>query len=169
MELELKVGDLIVYPAHGVGRVESIEDEKKPDGGHHFVKIRILDNGMQIMIPSRNVTEVGLRPLISKNDVSGLYKQLKTPPIFAEASNWNRRHRHYLDKLKTGAISDVCDVLRELMTMRGEKELSFGERKLLDTARSLLIKEVAMVTSREEAGVSEELDSFFPPPKATSA
>jgi CarD family transcriptional regulator len=167
--MHLKVGDLIVYPAHGVGRIESIEDEKKNDGGHHFVKIRILDNGMQIMIPSRNVTEVGLRPLISKKDVTGLYKQLKTPPVFAEASNWNRRHRHYLDKLKTGSISDVCDVLRELMTMRGEKELSFGERKLLDTARSLLIKEVAMVTCRKEERISQELDSFFPPPKATSA
>jgi CarD family transcriptional regulator len=121
------------------------------------------------MIPSRNITEVGIRRLITKKDVTVLYKQLKTPPVFAEASNWNRRHRHYLDKLKTGALSDVCDVLRELMTMRGEKELSFGERKLLDTARALLIKEVAMVTSRNEDRVSKELDSFFPPPKASSA
>jgi CarD family transcriptional regulator len=167
--MHLKVGDLIVYPAHGVGRIESIEDEKKNEGGHHFVKIKILDNGMQIMIPSRNVKEVGLRPLISKKDVTNLYKQLKTPPVFPEASNWNRRHRVYLDKLKTGSISDVCDVLRELMTMRGEKELSFGERKLLDTARSLLIKEVAVVTSRQEDRISQELDSFFPPPKVTSA
>jgi CarD family transcriptional regulator len=166
--MQLKIGDLIVYPAHGVGRIESI-DETKNDGGNHFVKIRILDNGMQIMVPARNITEVGLRPLISRKEVTGLYELLQTPPVYAEASNWNRRHRHYLDKLKTGALCDVCDVLRELMTMRGEKELSFGERKLLDTARALLIKEVAMVTSRKEERVSQELDSFFPPPKATSA
>jgi CarD family transcriptional regulator len=167
--MHLKVGDLVVYPAHGVGRIESVEDKTNKNDGNHFVKLKILDNGMQIMIPTRNVKEVGLRPLISKRQVTILYKQLKTPPVFSEASNWNRRHRQYLDKLKTGAISDVCDVLRELMTMRGEKELSFGERKLLDTARSLLIKEVAMVTSRQEEMVSDELDSFFPPPKASSA
>ncbi|MDR1394663.1 MAG: CarD family transcriptional regulator, partial [Deltaproteobacteria bacterium] len=83
--------------------------------------------------------------------------------------NWNRRHRHYLDKLKTGAIFDVCDVIRELMTMRGSKELSFGERKLLDTARSLLIKEISMVTRREEERVGQELDSFFPKPKAAAS
>ena len=164
--MHIKVGDLVVYPAHGVGRVESIDDKA---GGSGFVVLRILDNGMQIMIPSRNLKEVGIRRLISKKEVTVLYEQLKKPPIIVEASNWNRRHRHYLDKLKTGSISDVCDVLRELMTMRGEKELSFGERKLLDTARALLIKEVAMVTRRNEARVSQELDSFFPPPKASTA
>jgi CarD family transcriptional regulator len=149
--------------------VESIDDKAVKPEGSGFVVLRILDNGMQIMIPSRNLKEVGLRRLISKKEVSVLYEQLKQPPIIAEASNWNRRHRHYLDKLKTGSISDVCDVLRELMTMRGEKELSFGERKLLDTARALLIKEVAMVTRRNEDRVSQELDSFFPPPKASTA
>jgi CarD family transcriptional regulator len=166
--MQLKVGDLVVYPAHGVGRVESIEDQTLEES-LRFVVMRILENGMQIMIPSRNLKEVGLRPLISRKEVSVLYEQLKQPPVIAEASNWNRRHRHYLDKLKTGALSDVCDVLRELMTMRGEKELSFGERKLLDTARSLLIKEVSMVTRRKEDKVSRELDSFFPPPKASTA
>jgi CarD family transcriptional regulator len=149
--------------------VESLDDDKGQTEGSGFVVLRILDNGMQIMIPARNLKEVGLRRLISKKEVTILYEQLRQPPIIVEASNWNRRHRHYLDKLKTGSISDVCDVLRELMTMRGEKELSFGERKLLDTARALLIKEVAMVTRRNEDRVSQELDSFFPPPKASTA
>jgi CarD family transcriptional regulator len=167
--MQIKVGDLVVYPAHGVGRVESIDDKAKKSDGAGFVVLRILDNGMQIMIPARNLKEVGIRRLISKKEVTVLYEQLKQPPVIVEASNWNRRHRHYLDKLKTGAITDVCDVLRELMTMRGEKELSFGERKLLDTARALLIKEVAMVTRRNEDRVSQELDSFFPPPKASTA
>lgn len=167
--MNIKVGDLVVYPAHGVGRVESVNDKTAGSDGSGFVVLRILDNGMQIMIPARNLKEVGLRRLISRKEVIVLYEQLKQPPVIVEASNWNRRHRHYLDKLKTGAITDVCDVLRELMTMRGEKELSFGERKLLDTARALLIKEVAMVTRRNEDRVSQELDSFFPPPKASSA
>ncbi|MDR1656226.1 MAG: CarD family transcriptional regulator [Deltaproteobacteria bacterium] len=167
--MHIKVGDLVVYPAHGVGRVESVEEKPKNNDGTGLVVLRILDNGMQIMIPARNLKEVGLRRLITKKEVNVLYEQLKQPPVIMEASNWNRRHRHYLDKLKTGAISDVCDVLRELMTMRGEKELSFGERKLLDTARALLIKEVAMVTNRNEERISQELDSFFPPPKASTA
>ncbi|MDR1296859.1 MAG: CarD family transcriptional regulator [Deltaproteobacteria bacterium] len=167
--MHLKIGDLVVYPAHGVGRIESIEDSAQKNVGSQFIKLKILDNGMQIMIPAVNINEVGLRPLISKKDVNVLYEQLKLPPVYSEASNWNRRHRHYLDKLKTGNLGDVCDVLRELMTMRGEKELSFGERKLLDTARALLIKEVAMVTKQKEEKISGDLDKLFPPPKANSA
>jgi CarD family transcriptional regulator len=166
--LQLKIGDLVVYPAHGVGRVENIENRPVNGLDSSLVILRILDNSMQITIPVRNLTEIGLRPLISKDEVNGVYEQLKQPPVIVEASNWNRRHRHYLDKLKTGAIFDVCDVIRELMTMRGNKELSFGERKLLDTARSLLIKEISMVTKRKEERVGQELDSFFPPPKAAA-
>jgi CarD family transcriptional regulator len=167
--MHLKVGDMVVYPAHGVGQIESIDDKPKIKNGNRFVKLRILENGMQIMIPAHNLEEVGLRPLITKKEAETLFKQLKLPPVYAEASNWNRRHRQYLDKLKTGSLSDVCDVLRELMTIRSEKELSFGERKLLDTARALLIKEVAMVTMRNEERVGQELDSIFKPPKAHSA
>jgi CarD family transcriptional regulator len=166
--LRLKVGDLVVYPAHGVGKVESIENKPVNGVDSSLVILRILDNSMRITIPVRNLVDVGLRPLISQEEVGEIYERLKSPPVIMEASNWNRRHRHYLDKLKTGAIADVCDVIRELMTMRGAKELSFGERKLLDTARSLLIKEISMVTLRDEERVGQELDSFFPPPKAAS-
>jgi CarD family transcriptional regulator len=163
----LKVGDLIVYPAHGVGRVESMgESQKQGEAG--FMVLRILDNDMQIMIPVRNLAEVGLRPLITKTEVGELMEQLKIPPVITEVSNWNRRHRQYLDKLKTGLVGDICEVLKELMTMRGEKELSFGERKLLDTAKAFLIKEIAMVTKRSEDLISQELDSYFPPPKVSS-
>lgn len=166
--MRLKVGDHVVYPAHGVGRVESIENQPVNGVDSSLVILRVLDNGMRITIPVRNLVDIGLRPLISPTEVSAVYERLKEPPVIMEASNWNRRHRHYLDKLKTGAIADVCDVIRELMTMRGAKDLSFGERKLLDTARSLLIKEISMVTSRDEDGVGRELDSFFPPPKTAA-
>jgi CarD family transcriptional regulator len=133
-----------------------------------MVVLRMLDSSMEISIPTRNLDEVGLRPLISKKEVSSLYEQLKVPPVISEASNWNRRHRNYLEKLKSGDLNDVCDVLRELMTMRGHKELSFGERKLLDTARALIIKELAMVTKNSELEISDKLDSFFPPSKTAS-
>jgi CarD family transcriptional regulator len=149
-----------------VGRVESIENKPVNGVDSSLVILRILDNDMRITIPARFLVEIGLRPLIDQTEVDALFERLREPPVIMEASNWNRRHRGYLDKLKTGAISDVCDVIRELMTMRGSKDLSFGERKLLDTARSLLIKEISMVTRREEERIGEELDSFFPPPKA---
>ncbi|MDR1608987.1 MAG: CarD family transcriptional regulator [Deltaproteobacteria bacterium] len=167
--MRLKVGDLVVYPAHGVGQVESIENRPVNGVDSSLVILRILDNGMRITIPVRNVSEIGLRPLISLAEVMKVYERLQSPPVMVEASNWNRRHRAYLDKLKTGAIADVCDVIRELMTMRGNKELSFGERKLLDTARSLLIKEISMVTQTGEELIGREVDSFFPPPKTAVA
>lgn len=167
--MNLALGDLAVYPAHGVGRIESVEQRKVGNQECDVLVIRILENGMKIMIPAQNVEDVGLRPLIDKKEVAGIYEVFKTSPKLPESSNWNRRHREYLERIKTGSPFDVASVMCELLTIRVDKDLSFGERKLLDTVRVLLVKELSLASDRSEQEVEDEINGFFPPPKGAAA
>ncbi len=163
--MRLELGDLAVYPAHGVGRIEAIEQRTVGDREYDFLVMRILENGMKIRIPAQNVEEVGLRPLIDKGQVGRVYEMFKTPPKAPDTTNWNRRHREYMERIKTGSPFDVAAVMCELLSMRVEKDLSFGERKLLDTVRVLLVKEVALASGKTEEEVEAEINGFFPPAK----
>ncbi|MDR2947047.1 MAG: CarD family transcriptional regulator [Candidatus Adiutrix sp.] len=163
--MRLKPGDLAVYPAHGVGRIEAVEQRPVGDKVYDFFVMHILENGMKIMIPAQNVAEIGLRPLIKKAEVAKVYEVFKTPRKLPDTTNWNRRHREYMEKVKTGSPLEVAEVMRELLAMRAEKDLSFGERKLLDMVKVLLVTELALACGRGEAEVAAEIEGFFPPAK----
>lgn len=167
--MRLEPGDLAVYPAHGVGRIEAVEKRTVGDRQYDVLIMKILENGMKIMIPAENVHEIGLRSLISKKEVEQVYELLKVPPKPQETTNWNRRHREYMEKIKTGSPFEVAGVMSELLTMRSEKELSFGERKLLDTVRVLLVKEMALALETTEQEVELEINNLFPPAKGTGS
>ncbi|MBI4211879.1 MAG: CarD family transcriptional regulator [Deltaproteobacteria bacterium] len=158
---EFKVGDMAVYPAHGVGRVHSIETREIAGNKHKFYILKILDSGMTIMVPTGNVKNVGLREVINTSEVDIVYDILKERDISICEQTWNRRYREYMDKIKTGSIYEIAEVLRDLMLLRHEKELSFGERKMLDTARTLIIKELAIAQSSEESELAEQIDHIF--------
>ena len=159
------LGDLAVYPAHGVGLIESKEQRTVGNRKYDFLVLRILENGLKIMIPAQNIREVGLRPLMGKREVKKVFELFKTPPSIAENATWNRRHREYMERIKTGSPYDLASVMGELMTMRVAKELSFGERKLLDLVTMLLVKEVALASNRTEAEVEAAIAASFQPPK----
>lgn len=161
--LPFKVGDMAVYPAHGVGEVKSIESREISGSKHTFYVLQILDNGMKIMVPTSNVNAVGLREIISKSEVEAVYAILKERDITIDDQTWNRRYREYMDKIKTGSIYEIAEVLRDLSMLRHEKELSFGERKMLDTARNLIIKELAIAEEEDEAEIAERIDRIFSP------
>jgi CarD family transcriptional regulator len=163
------LGELAVYPAHGVGLIESREQRTVGSREYDFLVLRILENGLKIMIPAQNIREVGLRPLMGRGEVEKVFEVLRNPQRMSESANWNRRHREYMEKIKTGSPYDVAEVMGELLAMRGEKELSFGERKLLDTVTMLLVKEVALASNRTEAQVAEAIAAFSPPPKNSAA
>ncbi|MFH1349474.1 MAG: CarD family transcriptional regulator [Pseudomonadota bacterium] len=156
-----KVGDLAVYPAHGVGVIEKIESKEISGSCQDFFIMRILDNGMKIMIPTRNVNNVGLREIIGKKEVSKLFSILKKRDVPADNQTWNRRYREYMEKIKTGSVYEVAEVYRDLLILKVEKELSFGERKMLDTARSLLVKEISLAKNVKEEKVEKDLDRIF--------
>ena len=156
-----KVGDLAVYPAHGVGLIERIESKEISGCRQDFYVMRILDNGMIIMIPTNNVANVGLREIIEHSDVTKLYSILKKRDVPIDNQTWNRRYREYMDKIKTGSVFEVAEVYRDLLILKIEKDLSFGERKMLDTARNLLVKEISLAKKVDKKQVEKELNNIF--------
>ena len=160
------VGDLAVYPAHGVGRIESIESRTINGDKHDFYILKILENSMVIMIPTWNVASVGLRNIIDSTQVAEIYDVLRTKKddIF-DNQTWNRRYKEYMDKLKTGSLYDVAEVFRDLYLLKLVKDLSFGERKLLDTARVLLLRELCTAKKADEQTVWAEVETLFAQPQ----
>jgi CarD family transcriptional regulator len=155
------VGDLAVYPAHGVGLVEGIEEKSISGIEHIFYVIRILENDMKIMIPRKNAEHIGLRRVISGNEVEQVYTILEKKDVEFTPQTWNRRYREYMDKIKTGSIFDLAAVLRDLYILQMDKPLSFGEKKMLDTAKSLLVKELSVAKNKREEEITEEIESIF--------
>jgi CarD family transcriptional regulator len=156
-----KIGDLAVYPAHGVGRIESVESRQVSGKHQDFYIMKILENEMIIMIPVDKVSSVGLRDIIDVAEVSKVYDIMKKRDIPADNQTWNRRYREYMEKIKTGSVYEVAEVLRDLYLLKEEKDLSFGERKLLDTAQSLLLKELSIAKKTDEGAIMSDINTIF--------
>ena len=161
---EFQIGDLAVYPAHGVGRIEAIESKVISGEKHDFYIMKVLENNMVIMIPTWNVDSVGLRDVISESDIPKVYEIMRKDresPI--DSQTWNRRYRDYMEKIKTGSLYEVAEVYRDLYLLKLNKDLSFGERKLYDTAQFLLVKELSTAMNSDENTILSEIESLFPP------
>ncbi len=158
---EFSKGDLAVYPAHGVGYIESIESKEINGDTMNFYMMKIVENGMVIMIPTTNVESVGLREVIPEKEVPEVYKVMQEKAQGADNQTWNRRYREYMDKIKTGSIYDVAEVFRDLFQLKLEKDLSFGERKLLDTAQNLLVQELSTDKDIDEKSKMHEIENLF--------
>lgn len=156
-----KIGDVAVYPAHGVAVVERIEQKEISGHEQSYYILRLLDNNMTIMIPQDNAGMVGLREVIARKEIPEIYKVLMKKRAKTPSQTWNRRHREYMEKIKTGSLYEIAEVLRDLYLLRLDKELSFGERKVLDTARSLLIKEISISKQSREENVEKEIENLF--------
>ncbi len=154
-------GEKVVYPGHGVGLSEGIQARSISGVQRKFYMLRILESEMTIMIPTENVTTVGLRTIISKDMVSKVYRILRTKKVEVDQQTWNRRYRDYTERIKTGSVIEIAKVLRDLFVLKADKELSFGERKMLDTARNLLVKELAIASAHPEEKILDDLRSIF--------
>jgi len=164
------VGDLAVYPAHGVGRIEAIESKVVNGETHDFYIMKIVENGMVIMIPTWNVKAVGLRDVISENEIPKIIEVMKSKRESGiDNQTWNRRYREYMDKIKTGSLYEVAEVFRDLSLLKLTKDLSFGERKLYDTAQGLLVKELSTARNTKEETIVSEIESLFTPPEPEEA
>jgi len=147
---------MAVYPAHGVGKIESIEQRQVGDKQQSFYVMKILDSSMVIMIPTVSCQNVGLRNIISSQDVSKIYDILNEKDVQFVTQPWNQRYREYMEKIKTGSVYEIASVLRDLFLLRVNKDLSFGERKMMDTAKSLLVKEIALANEFKETEIQVE-------------
>jgi CarD family transcriptional regulator len=155
------IGALAVYPAHGVGIIESIQEREVAGLQQRFYIMRLIDTDMIIMIPTQNAKNIGLRTVIDQTCVTEVFEILKERPTRLNSQTWNRRYRDYMDKIKTGSLFRVAEVLRDLTLLKLEKELSFGERKMLDTAKNLLVKELSLVNNKEEDEIEAELQELL--------
>jgi CarD family transcriptional regulator len=155
------VGEMAVYPAHGVGVIESIEQRSVGEIEQSFYVMKILNNNMVIMIPTATSKNVGLRGIISSNEVDDVFDILQEKDVEIGTQTWNRRYREYMEKIKTGSLFEVAAVLRDLYLLQEDKDLSYGERKMMDTAKGLLVKELSIAKQTEEDQVEEIIEQIF--------
>ncbi|SHJ85822.1 transcriptional regulator, CarD family [Malonomonas rubra DSM 5091] len=156
-----KIGDMAVYPTQGVGVIENIESREFSGHEQKFYVLRIVDSDMRIMVPTGNVSNVGMRRLIDQKHITSVFDALAEPNESGKIASWSRRQREYNDKLKTGDLLEVADVLRELYQISSAKELSYGEKKVLEQARKLLVTEVALAEGEKEDQITKRLENIF--------
>ena len=156
-----KVGDTAVYPAHGVGIIEGIEKKAIGDVVYTFFMLRILENNYIIMVPTDNAEKVGLRHVAGKKEIQEIWKILRNTKVKIDNQTWNRRQRDYTDKIKTGSLKQLATVLRDLYVLSKGKDLSYGERKMLEQARSLLVGEVAASTNQKAERVVSKIEALY--------
>ena len=156
-----KIGDKAVYPAHGVGIIEDIKCRVISGAKRTFYVLRIVDKDMTIMIPTDNAQSVGLRGIIDKKEVPKVFRILAERNVGVDCQTWNRRYREYMEKIKSGSVFEVAEVLRDLVLLKCDKDLSFGERQMLDLAQNLLVKELSIAKNMAEEKMRLRLQSIF--------
>jgi CarD family transcriptional regulator len=154
-----EIGSYVVCPGHGVGQVLNLEVKELGDEKKAFYIVKVISNGMTVMVPQDK--KDGLRVLVTDNEVSTVFELLNNHDVKVDNSTWNRRHRDYITKVKTGSLLEIADVLRSLYLLKSVKKLSFGERKMMDQCKDLMVREIAITTGEAEGSVDGKIDSCF--------
>jgi CarD family transcriptional regulator len=153
------VGDKAVHPAHGVGEVTAIEEREIGGTRARFYILRILDN--KVMVPVSAATQVGLRSIMSDREADNILQTMRAREVAVDVQPWSRRFRVYTEMIKSGSSVEIAKVLRDMNRLKFDKDLSFGERRLLDQARSLLLRELALAKKKTEVEMAEEIKLIF--------
>ena len=157
----LSIGDRVVYPMHGAGIIESIEEQEIMGEVQSYYVLRIPFGNMRVLIPLAKASDIGLRTIIGADDISAVEKVLGGAPDLADGGNWNRRFNANMTKLKSGDIIAVAEVVRNLTLSDRVKKISSGERRLLDTAKHILASELALASERELAETEKWLQDLL--------
>ena len=151
------VGDKVVYPMHGAGTIDSIDKKNILDEEIEYINIS-MPGGVKVMVPSNQASKQGLRNIISQNDVEKVFCILETDET-QMSDNWNKRYRDNMDKMKSGDIYEVADVVRNLSFKQKEKGLSTGEKKMLYNAKQILVSELVLVENTTNAEMEQLVDN----------
>lgn len=154
------VGDHIVYPMHGAGVIVAIEEREVLGEKQKYYIMQLPIGDMKVMIPMNSVADLGLRQVIGDEEVQRVYSVLKEDQT-KMSSNWNRRYRANMEKIKSGDIYEVTEVVRNLTIRENDRGLSTGERKMLDTARQILISELVIAQDSTEEKIVEDIAEIF--------
>ena len=153
-----KIGDKVIYPNHGLGVVEKVEEKTILGTTCGFFHLKILSNETTVLVPVTNVDNVGLRRAITDEEVERLFQLLGDGKI-DNHQNWKGRFKDNSDKMRTGSIYDMADVLKSLTFLAKSKSLSFREKRMLDRAKALIISEISEVMQTTVADIEERVNS----------
>ena len=153
------IGDYAVCPGHGVGQIVDIEEREVGETILSFYIIKVIANGMTVMVPTNS--ENGIRGLVGDDQINEVYELLVDHDVKVDNSTWNRRHRDYLAKVKTGSLLEIADVLRSLFLLKNQKNLSFGEKKMLEQCRDLLVQEISISNGQEKSDITDRIENSF--------
>ena len=151
------VGDKVVYPMYGAGTIDSIDKKNILDEEVEYINM-LMPGGVKVMVPSNQATNQGLRNIISKDDVEKVFCILENDET-EMSDNWNKRYRNNMDKMKSGDIYEVADVVRNLSFKQKEKGLSTGEKKMLNHAKQILVSELVLVENATDTEMQKLVDN----------
>ncbi len=154
------IGDKVVYPMHGAGVIEAIEEKEILGEKQQYYVLRLPIGNMKVMVPTTNGASIGLRQVINGDDVQRVMHILKGVSSQMPC-NWNRRYRANLEKIKSGSVFEVAEVVRNLTLRDRERGLSSGEKRMLESARQILISELVLATEVEEDETRLMLEEMF--------
>ncbi|WP_307253824.1 CarD family transcriptional regulator [Croceifilum oryzae] len=154
------IGDKVVYPMHGAGIIESIEEREILGERKQYYVMRMPIGDLKVMVPLQSINCIGLREVVDESTVDKVLDRMKNFEE-EETTSWNRRFRANMDKMKSGDIYEVAEVVRSLMFRDEEKGLSTGEKKMLDNARQILISELALARDLQAEQVFELIDEII--------
>lgn len=160
--MRFKVGDKAVYPAHGVAHIEGIETRELGGTKMDFYVLRIASSGATLMVPTAASEKVGMRVLVNEEEIDQVFSILSHSGQKISQRTWNRRFREFNDKLRTGSVMDIAEVLRDLWSLQSIKELSYGEKKMLEKSKALIVSEIGASRQVAEEDVVKEIDSALP-------
>lgn len=157
--MEFKTGNKVVHKTHGVGIICGIEAQNFGTGPQDYYLLKILETGMMIRFPKAANTTV-IRSLASDEEIAQIYNVLKSPPR-SYSMVWNRRKKELTEKIKSGSLMEIAEVLRDLSRLGSGKDLSFGEKEMLEKAKSRIINEISAAKSMREDEVEEQLQQVL--------
>ena len=161
MAMPFKVGDKAVYPSQGVAEIIQIEEKDIAGTRQRFYVLRILGTNHKILVPVSNATAVGLRQVINELEIQEIFDLLRIQNFTFDYQTWKRRHRNFIEKIRTGSLHHIAEVLRNLYQLKTKKQLSYLERQLLKTAQSLMIKEIAIARNQPEEDIKAEIEALI--------
>ncbi len=149
----LEIGSYAVCPGHGVGQISEIVEKTLGEEKKFFYVVKVLSNSMTVMVPTDS--EHGIRVLVEGDEIQEMYNLLADHDVTVDTSTWNRRYRDYMSKVKTGSLLEIAKVLRDLFLLKSKKNLSFGEKKMLDQCKDLISEEIAL----SQGSIKKDIDS----------
>jgi len=159
--LEFSIGDKTVYPAQGVAEVVGIANKEINNCVMAFYVLKLLGEDIQIHVPTDKADQVGLRSVATNDEINEVLEILGEQDIHIDKQTWNRRERGFMEKIKTGSLFEVAEVFRDLYRLKSTKTLSSGEKRMMKTAKTLIVKEMSVVRDISVEQVEDQLEKAF--------